>query len=50
MYHGRGGSLGSSSGTMGINLRFNEHLGDFFEAFLRSELQKHGLTREELAA
>jgi hypothetical protein len=33
-----------------INPTFNERMGDFFETFLRSEIQKHGLTREDLAA
>ncbi len=33
-----------------IDPTFNERMGDFFETFLRSELQKHGLTREDLAA
>lgn len=32
-----------------IDPTFNERMGDFFETFLRSELQKHGLTREDLA-
>jgi hypothetical protein len=33
-----------------IDPSFNERMGDFFETFLRSELQKQGLTREDLAA
>ena len=33
-----------------IDPTFNERMGDFFETFLRSELQKHGLTREDLVA
>lgn len=33
-----------------IDPTFNERMGDFFETFLRSELQKHGLTREDLSA
>ncbi len=33
-----------------VDPTFNERMGDFFETFLRSELQKHGLTRQDLAA
>jgi hypothetical protein len=33
-----------------IDPKFNERMGDFFETFLRSELQKHGLTRQDLKA
>jgi hypothetical protein len=33
-----------------IDPTFNERMGDFFETFLRSELQKHGLTRQDLDA
>ncbi len=33
-----------------IDPTFNERMGDFFETFFRSELQKHGLTRQDLAA
>ena len=32
-----------------IDPMYNERMGDFFETFLRSELQKHSLTREDLA-
>ncbi|MGR9107054.1 MAG: BREX-2 system adenine-specific DNA-methyltransferase PglX, partial [Gammaproteobacteria bacterium] len=32
-----------------IDPMFNERMGDFFETFLGSELQKHGLTRQDLA-
>ncbi len=31
-----------------IDPTFNERMGDFFETFLQSELQKHGLTRQDL--
>lgn len=33
-----------------IDPAFNERMGDFFETFLRSEMQKHGHTRVDLAA
>lgn len=33
-----------------IDPAFNERMGDFFETFLQSELQKHGLTRQDLTA
>ena len=33
-----------------IDPAFNERMGDFFETFLQSELQKHGLTRQDLDA
>jgi hypothetical protein len=33
-----------------IDPAFNERMGDFFETFLHSELQKHGLTRQDLTA